>query len=98
MPSGEVGAQTAVGAGTTLARRSTLPRYPSPKGNRTDVRQPCRFRAASGAIVTRHLPADDARVAALLERLAPELAADAARNDVDGRFRTRTSRGCIAPG
>ncbi|RQS76762.1 acyl-CoA dehydrogenase [Burkholderia sp. Bp8963] len=34
----------------------------------------------------RHLPADDARVAALLERLAPELAADAARNDVDGRF------------
>jgi hypothetical protein len=45
----------------------------------------------------RHLPADDARVAALLERLAPELAADAARNDVDGRF-PRTSRGCIAPG
>ncbi|KVA04517.1 acyl-CoA dehydrogenase [Burkholderia latens] len=34
----------------------------------------------------RRLPADDARVAALLERLAPELAADAARNDVDGRF------------
>jgi len=34
----------------------------------------------------RHLPADDARVAALLERLAPELAADAARNDADGRF------------
>ncbi|MDN7632589.1 acyl-CoA dehydrogenase family protein [Burkholderia cepacia] len=30
--------------------------------------------------------ADDARVAALLERLAPELAAEAARNDVDGRF------------
>ncbi|MBN3830195.1 acyl-CoA dehydrogenase, partial [Burkholderia sp. Ac-20384] len=28
--------------------------------------------------------ADDARVAALLDRLAPELAADAARNDVDG--------------
>ncbi|AIO34843.1 hypothetical protein DM39_3613 [Burkholderia cenocepacia] len=34
----------------------------------------------------RHLPADDARVAALLDRLAPELAADAARNDADGRF------------
>ncbi|WP_321811238.1 MULTISPECIES: acyl-CoA dehydrogenase family protein [unclassified Burkholderia] len=34
----------------------------------------------------RHLPADDARVSALLARLAPELAADAARNDVDGRF------------
>ncbi|MGT0248221.1 acyl-CoA dehydrogenase family protein [Burkholderia pyrrocinia] len=30
--------------------------------------------------------AEDARVAALLDRLAPELAADAARNDVDGRF------------
>ena len=30
--------------------------------------------------------ADDARVAALLDRLAPELAADAARNDADGRF------------
>ncbi|MBR8208914.1 MULTISPECIES: acyl-CoA dehydrogenase family protein [Burkholderia] len=29
---------------------------------------------------------NDARLAALLERLAPELAADAARNDVDGRF------------
>ncbi|MBN3801239.1 acyl-CoA dehydrogenase family protein, partial [Burkholderia sp. Ac-20392] len=29
---------------------------------------------------------DDARIAALLDRLAPELAADAARNDVDGRF------------
>ncbi|KVZ94166.1 acyl-CoA dehydrogenase family protein [Burkholderia ubonensis] len=38
----------------------------------------------------RHLPAADgyadARVAALLDRLAPELAADAARNDVLGRF------------
>ncbi|KVN12082.1 acyl-CoA dehydrogenase [Burkholderia stagnalis] len=34
----------------------------------------------------RHLPADDARVAALLERIAPELAADAARNDLHGRF------------
>ncbi|PFH30049.1 acyl-CoA dehydrogenase family protein [Burkholderia sp. JKS000303] len=34
----------------------------------------------------RHLPADDARVAALLERLAPELAADAARNDTERRF------------
>ncbi|MGS0891079.1 acyl-CoA dehydrogenase family protein [Burkholderia stagnalis] len=34
----------------------------------------------------RHLPADDARLAALLDGLAPELAADAARNDVDGRF------------
>ncbi|PCE33350.1 acyl-CoA dehydrogenase family protein [Burkholderia ubonensis] len=33
-----------------------------------------------------HLPAADARVAALLDRLAPELAADAARNDVLGRF------------
>ncbi|MBR8329646.1 acyl-CoA dehydrogenase family protein, partial [Burkholderia cenocepacia] len=29
---------------------------------------------------------NDARLAALLERLAPELAADAARNDIDGRF------------
>ncbi|MBJ9965063.1 acyl-CoA dehydrogenase family protein [Burkholderia seminalis] len=40
----------------------------------------------------RLLPADpaddanDARVAALLDRLAPDLAADAARNDADGRF------------
>ncbi|WP_143176279.1 acyl-CoA dehydrogenase family protein, partial [Burkholderia ubonensis] len=38
----------------------------------------------------RHLPAADdyadARVAAQLDRLAPELAADAARNDVLGRF------------
>ncbi|QQK04437.1 acyl-CoA dehydrogenase family protein [Burkholderia anthina] len=34
----------------------------------------------------RHLPADDARVAALLERLSPELAADAARNDTERRF------------
>ncbi|WP_338639833.1 acyl-CoA dehydrogenase family protein [Burkholderia pyrrocinia] len=30
--------------------------------------------------------AEDARIAALLDRLAPALAADAARNDVDGRF------------
>ncbi|MDF0505028.1 acyl-CoA dehydrogenase family protein, partial [Burkholderia cenocepacia] len=29
---------------------------------------------------------NDARLAARLEHLAPELAADAARNDVDGRF------------
>ncbi|MBN3784754.1 acyl-CoA dehydrogenase, partial [Burkholderia sp. Ac-20345] len=35
---------------------------------------------------TEDADADDARVAALLDRLAPELAADAARNDVDGRF------------
>ncbi|KAB0631422.1 acyl-CoA dehydrogenase family protein [Burkholderia latens] len=42
--------------------------------------------ASSSQSSLRHLPADDARVAALLERLAPELAADAARNDVDGRF------------
>ncbi|WP_455776481.1 acyl-CoA dehydrogenase family protein, partial [Burkholderia stabilis] len=33
-----------------------------------------------------HATNDDARIAALLDRLAPELAADAARNDVDGRF------------
>ncbi|MBU9435237.1 acyl-CoA/acyl-ACP dehydrogenase [Burkholderia multivorans] len=32
------------------------------------------------------LPDDEARLAALLDRLVPELAADAARNDVDGRF------------
>ncbi|MCO8649229.1 acyl-CoA dehydrogenase family protein, partial [Burkholderia multivorans] len=34
----------------------------------------------------RRLPDDEARLAALLDRLVPELAADAARNDVDGRF------------
>ena len=40
--------------------------------------------------------ADDARVAALLDRLAPELAADAAATTLTAAFRTRTSRGCIA--
>ena len=42
--------------------------------------------AVSQPLLQHPLPADDAHLDALLEQLAPELAADAARNDAPGRF------------